>query len=609
MSREPDIRPSRRRSVALAVAVAVGLVAIVCVLQFPTSVPRLQDAQLRNPDSYYKLVLLNDRVPGGSFSFVARDNAPDGNQLHWSMLHSATLWQLHRLLRVAGLEREPALRYAGAAVTFASMLAVALFVALALVRIGTPRAVAVSGLVLASSAALRGYGYIIQITHHIFMLVPLAAAAACLLQPPQQRRPWLDLCGGLSLGLALWISPETLPMVVGLAGVRSALRLQHPQSGALWPIAVGLLLMIMLGWTVDPPPAGFSRWALDHISLAYVVLAVLLAGLLLAADACVRQGWSLPRALAWMTVAALAGAALWLRVVPGVRDGPAGLIPEELRRLFWDHILELKPARGPEKFARYVLVPLCAGLIAALAAWKRRSLWLAALAMMSLGYAALAYWHIRMGAAAAVAAALAWSAAVATLRGMNADDDATLTRRELAIALCVGLAPCLLMLTHTTLARLYPPLPWEMDLDLCNLQPVAAQLNRLPPATMLTALTRGPELLYRTHHRIVAGPYHHNVQGMLDNFRAWMDAGDGRAEEIVRRRGVDYVLGCVAFQHALRGQGAARTLAQRVADGDVPSWLEPMPWSAGTETGWRLYRVHLADVPAPDGAAAREQGS
>ena len=41
---------------------AVALVAAVYAVQFPTSVPRLVDAELRNPDSYYKLVLLRDRV-------------------------------------------------------------------------------------------------------------------------------------------------------------------------------------------------------------------------------------------------------------------------------------------------------------------------------------------------------------------------------------------------------------------------------------------------------------------------------------------------------------------------------------------------------------------
>ena len=45
--------------------------------------------------------------------------------------------------------------------------------------------------------------------------------------------------------------------------------------------AIGLVVTTSLGWQIDPPPPGFTRWALDHISLAYVVLAALLAVVLL----------------------------------------------------------------------------------------------------------------------------------------------------------------------------------------------------------------------------------------------------------------------------------------------------------------------------------------
>ncbi|MFA5940832.1 MAG: hypothetical protein WC809_15860 [Sinimarinibacterium sp.] len=597
MSRDASPAPRRAMGFAFAVAFAVALVTAVFAVQLPTSIPRLVDAELRNPDSYYKLVLLGGRAAGQEYSFVARDNVPDGNWVHWSKLHSATLWQLHRLWRLAGVDEKSALRYAGGALTFASMLALALFVALAVARVGTPRAVVVTALVLVSSASLRNYGYIIQITHHIFMLVPLAAAAACLLQRPGARSPLSDLCGGLLLGLSLWVSPETMPFVVGLAGVRTALRLQYPESAPLWPLAIGLVITTALGWRIDPPPPGFTRWALDHISLAYVVLAGVLAAVLLVADVCAQQRLRLSRSLPAVAAAALAAAGLWMLAVPGALAGPVGLVPEELRSLFWDRILELQPARKPAQWVGYVLIPVCAAVVAAVAAWYRRSLWLAAMAAMALAYGALAAWHIRMGAIGAVAAALAWAAGAATLRGMDAANDDRLSRRELAATLLVALLPCVLMVVQVALYRIDPPDSAQTDSPRCSLRPVEAALNRLPPATVLAPLSNGPELLYRTHHRIVAGPYHHNVGGMLDSYHAWMDSGDDRAEEVVRRRGVEYVLGCVAIQRALRGRAGARTLAQRVMDGDVPAWLEPMDWPAGTETGWRLYRV-LPDTPS-----------
>ncbi len=77
-----------------------------------------------------------------------------------------------------------------------------------------------------------------------------------------------DFTGGLLLGLALWVSPETMPLVLVLAAMRAAIRLQQPASGAVWSVAVGFMLMLLAGWLTDPPPPTFTAWALDHISLA-----------------------------------------------------------------------------------------------------------------------------------------------------------------------------------------------------------------------------------------------------------------------------------------------------------------------------------------------------
>ncbi|MEQ1438715.1 hypothetical protein AAG565_05065 [Fontimonas sp. SYSU GA230001] len=581
-------------SPAAAVMIAVVLVAIVQAVQVWRELPLLIDADLPNPDSYYRLVLLRDRAPSAPFNWVARDNAPDGSWVHWSLPYSVTLWASHRPLRWLGIGEDEALRYAGGALTVLSVLLVAGFVGLAATRIAPARPVMVTGLVLASSVPMFAYGRVVQITHHIFMLVPLAAAAACLLQPPQLRRPSIDVLGGALLGLALWVSPETMPFLVGLAGVRLALRLQHAQSAALGPIAAGLVATTLLAWTVDPPPPGFSVWALDHISLAYVSLVVLLAGLLAAGDLCASRRVPLRRSLPALVVLGAIAVLSWLLLVPGARQGPQGLVPDELSRLFWGDIVELRGVRLTAEWIGFLTMPLAAAALAAVSGWRQRSLWHGALAMLALGYALLGIWHMRMGAAASVAAALAIAAGAATMRAMDPRNDGSLSARELGAALCVALLP------HAQLIAYQLSLPAAVVEKIrqadatCSLAPIADTLNRLPSATFLTPLVSGPEFLYRTHHRVIAGPYHHNADGMLDSFRAWLDAGDGRVQEILRRRGIGYVLGCVRYQAALQGEAGQRTLMQRVVDGDVPEWLEPMPWPAGIQTGWRLYRVSLA---------------
>src|SRR5690606_35998923 len=78
--------------------------------------------QFSNPDSYYKLVLLEGYAQGHPINFNPRDNAPDGNWIHWSLPHSWTVWQLHKVFTLFGLDTQSALIWAGASLTLLSML-------------------------------------------------------------------------------------------------------------------------------------------------------------------------------------------------------------------------------------------------------------------------------------------------------------------------------------------------------------------------------------------------------------------------------------------------------------------------------------------------------
>lgn len=583
------------RSRAAAVAVATLMMLLVQAAILSGSDAELFDDQWPNPDSYYKLVTLMERTPQHGFRHVARDNAPHGNWIHWSMPHACSVGWLRDGLRYIGIPERPALRYAGSGLTLISLLLLGLFVALAVSQFGSRNAVMLSGLLTATSIPLLSYGRFDQITHHIFMLVPLAAAAACLLRPAGAGRATVDGIGGLLLGLALWISPETMPFVVGLVYLRIAMRLQGLGQGPLWPLTVTLPVAVLLAWRLDPPPPTFDAWALDHVSLAYLLLAVLLGANLLLAERCRQRGWPMSRSLPVCVLASVACAAAWLTIVPGALSGPAGLLPDELKRLFWDQVSELKPVQRPSEYLGFLLLPFGGALLCAFAAWRRRSLWLLALALMSLAYGVLAAAHVRMGAAAALAAILAVCAGASALPAFADESPGGLSRRQHLGGLAISLWPVLQLGLFAVLAVLWPTPPRD---EHRSLRSVAPFLQQIPPATILTDLYSGPELLYRTRHRVIAGPYHHNVQGMLDNFHAWLDTGEDVAASIVRKRGIDYVLAYGSVRDLLKGKHGKRTLAQRAAAGDVPDWLHPVPWPADTDSEWHLYRVDPARLPA-----------
>ncbi len=592
-------------------AVLLSLIIVLVMLTVNTARqwPRLMAGDLSNPDSYARLVLLQDWQADAGYQFMPRDGAPEGSYLHWSMLHTWTLQQLVRGLHAIGLPSQEAMLLAGGALTQASVFLLCLFVALAITAVGGRLATIATVLALVLSRGLLAYGQLIQITHHVFMLVPLAAAAWLVFrtlrmpgEAPQTLRhpPGALFTAGVCMGLSLWISPETMPLIAGLAAVQAGHRLQFAQDSPCWPVAAGLCLLLTAGWWVDPPPPTFEVWSLDHLSLAWLAWAAALAASLLAVDAIAGLTRVPLAGKAVLAVSAtLVFAGLWLTLTPGALAGPIGLLPDELRTLWWGAIKELRPTRKGYEIIGWLSVPTLAGLLLLHGAWRQRRLWWAVLALTALAYAALTAWHMRMGTAAAVVGALAWGVWLAGRDAFRSPNPNDLPQGVQLRATALLLVPVLVTLATVGSAAL------ELDPDkavnktqqACTLADIAAPLDALAPTTVLIALNDAPELLWRTHHRVIAGNYHHNTAGILDSFHIWRATGDERnARAIIARRDIRLLLVC-ANVHA---QGD--TLAQRLARGATPTWLRG-PEILGH---WYLYRVAAPDtgpaVPADTAA-------
>ena len=116
----------------------------------------------------------------------------------------------------------------------------------------------------------------------------------------------------------------------------------------------------------------------------------------------------------------------------------------------------------------------------------------------------------------------------------------------------------------------------------CPVDRLAAVLNRAAPAprTLLAYADYGSELLYRTPHRVLSIPNHRPQPGFAATYRILTATDEAPARAELTRFGVDWILLCPsATERALFAvPGEARpTLYQRLADGDVPPWLRPLP--------------------------------
>jgi len=502
----------------------------------------LISANLPNPDSYYKLVLIKDYDPAHGIQFVARDNAPEGSWIHWSMPHTWTIMQLHKGLMLLGVDSDKALLLAGGGLTILSMLLLATLVSITILNIGSNLAAVLAVLALATSFPLFGYGQLVQITHHIYMLVPIAAACVCFFRKGMRTHKIYDFIGGALLGLAIWISPETMPLMLAVAAARAALQLQQKRPSWLWPAALGLMMTLISAWAIDPPPPTFQPWALDHISLAWLLFGALIATLMLVVDICVYQKLSFKSALLVLIIALALSGCAWLWIVPGALHGPSGLIPLELKALWWSKIKELQPVSTPSQWVAYLFVPALSGFWLVYIAWKERQLWLLILAFSTLAYSLLGVMHIRMGAASALISALALGICLSRVKILSSSGDP-------------AKFPFHQKLFGTFIIILLPAQAFIMVMleGYNNKQPVDAscdwnelyeRLAILPAGVVMLPLNKAPELLFKTHHYTVSGNYHHNVDGLLDVVRFFNSPKNEIAENIINKRAVKYIAYC-----------------------------------------------------------------
>jgi hypothetical protein len=97
---------------------------------------------------------------------------------------------------------------------------------------------------------------------------------------------------------------------------------------------------------------------------------------------------------------------------------------------------------------------------------------------------------------------------------------------------------------------------------------------------VMTSLWYGPEILWRTQHRVVGAPY--EIPPALRDTNTFMDGDEGAARSIALKRHIDFVLIC--RNDSLQGFSA------QLARGAAPAWLTPVRLD-GDLGEFRLYRV------------------
>jgi hypothetical protein len=628
------------------VAIPLGCLVLMQVLLALTGIVPILDGSLADSDAYMRLARVLHLHDGGAW-FDPREpriNPPEGHVQHWTRPLDALLlggaWLLQPFL---GFER--ALHLWGVLISPALL-------ALAVVALAWAAAPALdrdsrllAALVLLTQPTVLAYTSVGRPDHHSMLLLlalVLIGLTARLAATPQDRRA-AHLAGAIA-ALSIWVSPESLTFIavslatLGLFWLFGTPGLARTHRAYLTSTAAVLALALVIERGAD----GLFAAESDRLSIVHVALFALLAAFWTAVgraeramdlsgaserrypDAASAQSSSLPAAsvlrrllLALVGVAAIA--AVMLLFFPDLRYGPLGTVDPLYARIRLNNIVEIQPllpadwlssGRLGETLGRVIkVVGIALFAVPFLGVLLRRSsgsawrFWVT-VAVALLAFLPLAFYQVRW--ASYTEAFLVWPYAAAVAWALS-----RLTRT--AGRSGVLLRPLVILAAlfwPLLLAAALPQQAIESAGRACPVDRLAAVLNRAAPAprTLLAYADYGSELLYRTPHRVLSIPNHRPQPGFAATWRILTATDEAPARAELGRFGVDWILLCPsATERSLFAvPGAARpTLYQRLADGDVPPWLRPLPLEGDLATAARLFEI----VPRDDHRAAAPSGA
>lgn len=576
----------------------VGIWALIMALLLVMFAPDLAGLHMNDPDDALRLVQVRDFLGGQSWfdTHQYRVMAPEGVLMHWSRLVdlpiAATIVVLRPLLGPTLAE----------AVALVVVPGATLFCALGLVmttarRLFDRETAIVAGIVTGLIGPLVHQMQPLRIDHHGWQIVAALGAMAALHGRHDRKSAWVM---GLSLAAGLTISLEGLPLAGLFLG---AMALRSLRTGR-WDLVFQVALALALG-TLSFFLA--FRGLTDLVEHCDAVSPMHLAALGWVAAGTLGLVFWRPRSpiVALVALGAIAGVAgaIIAMAAPQCAGGAFGGMDPFVKHYWLDNIPEGLPIWTAKIYSIVTLIS-----VTPLGLWGCWQLSRSAPTngrMVNQGKVNQGMANQRMdwvehglvllGAlligslvsrAMVTAAALAIVPASWLLRRWRLAAIAQPTAaRRMAINLGLMFAvlpvvPVVLVLSAWSEATGRPVNRTENAmgrLSGCDFTRGLPALNGLPATDIFAPVDIGPELLMRTHQRVVATGHHRAEAAIGDVMHAFM-ADPVAAQDYVRRRHAKLIVVCtVAPEMGIYRGTSPHGLAAALLADRPPAWLKPLP--------------------------------
>lgn len=570
------------------------------------------DGTLLGPDSYMRMVRVHELVEGWQWfdNTIGRANAPYGDTLHWTRPFDLLILLL-ALPATLLMETEAALYVAGSLVSPVLQLATALTLVWALRPLLNRETWFLPAVALFIQPCALAYSLIGRADHHALLLLVFVVVAGFMLRALCHSQDFrAPLAAGISAGFGMWISVEFL-LVVGLClaalGLPWLFGERDRAMQSKW-YALALSAVLLLALLVERPLANVFDESYDKVSSAHFLLAAAVLLFWRAIESLDGRGYG-PHLVARAALGiggVSAIAVLLVAAHPLFFTGPMAGVDPRIVPIWLDRVLEMRSLMPTEDIGRFILylggtaliaVPFL--LVLSDEFGSRRFFAHLFIALACLALTLVAARHLRFSGYAETAFVMAFAVVL---------DRFLLSTARIASDLLRGLlrgsfvALMLLGPVFVGVNLIEKPVDARdaagQSLTGCRIGEVASYLESDPrwnaaPRTILAFMDLGPELLYRTRHRVIGTPYHRNGDGIFDGHRMLATGDLAAARALIRQRQIDLIVLCQSsverrFYAAAHGE---ENLYARLDRGDPPGWLSPVDLPDGLRGTVALYRV------------------
>jgi len=465
---------------------------------------------------------------------------------------------------------------------------------------------------------LTGYFMVGRPDHHSLILAIFSWFVVGLhlgLKRPQNLRHLIFI--GCMGAFGLWVSVEFLvPVGFFLAAYTILWILKgkteiYPNlviSGSMFVFSALFLCLERLG--EDPFLIEYDRISLAHVIVLGLIF-VVWAGIIILSQKTIFLSTIRGRIGTMGLGSILATLGQW-KMFPGFFHGPLVGMDPAVRKLVWDHISETQPLGQlfPLKVSA-VITSLGLSIIVLPFLLKRlrqknTSLTLNQAILLIVGiciFIPLALIERRWTPYVSILLILPYAEYVRC--ALDSAEKRWKGQGSSLAPLTLGLALLFWPVTVGTLAAFGETKSVQTKGGLCPLQPLTNYLTvheawKGSTKTILAYKDFGPEILYRTSHRILGTPMHRNRVGLGDSLAIMKAQNPQNAKTIIQRRHVDLIVICLnskAESGTYRDSMPNKNLYEMLREGVLPIWLREIVMPKKLQESFRLFEVVQSNDP------------